>query len=173
MNVNLSPKQFSHPALLEDVRRALEETQVDAEYLKLEITESCMVDDAERAVQVLTQLRGLGVQISLDDFGTGFSSLSYLHRFPLHQLKIDRSFVNRMAEDDESLAIVRTIVRLARDLHLQVTAEGPTTQEQVLTLQGMACDYAQGFFFSKPLPETEAEAMLVAHALERHAAKAA
>ncbi|MES2391980.1 MAG: EAL domain-containing protein [Acidobacteriota bacterium] len=160
MNVNLSPRQFAQPDLVEVVQRVLTETGVEPGLIKLEITETCMMADAERAIDVLGRLRALGVQLSLDDFGTGFSSLSYLHRFPLQNLKIDRSFVSRMTDDTESLAIARTIVRLARDLKLDVTAEGPETHAQVKALQSLGCDYAQGFYYARPLPEAEAEALL-------------
>jgi diguanylate cyclase (GGDEF)-like protein len=160
MNVNLSPRQFLRQGLVETVRRVLVETGVAPALVKLEITESCMMEDAERAVEVLRLLRGLGVQLSLDDFGTGFSSLSYLHRFPLQNLKIDRSFVSRMTEDPESLAIAKTIVRLARDLKLDVTAEGPETYAQVKALRTLGCDFAQGFYYARPLPEMQAEELL-------------
>ncbi|MFT4113630.1 putative bifunctional diguanylate cyclase/phosphodiesterase, partial [Silvibacterium sp.] len=163
MNVNLSPRQFAHPALVDDVRRALAETGADPHLLRLEITESCTMENSERAIEVLTQLRSLGTQLSLDDFGTGFSSLSYLHRFPLQNLKIDRSFVSRMVEDSESLAIIRTIIRLARDLRLQVTAEGTDNPAQIRTLEALGCDFAQGFYYSPPLPEIRAEAYLRSH----------
>jgi predicted signal transduction protein with EAL and GGDEF domain len=163
MNVNLSPRQFAQNTLVDDVQRVLADTGVNPALIKLEITENCTAENSEKAIAVLARLRGLGVELSLDDFGTGFSSLSRLHRFPLQNLKIDRSFVGRMTEDDESLAIVRTIVRLARDLRLQVTAEGTETEEQVRALQALDCDFAQGFFYSAPVPEPEAEALLCAN----------
>jgi diguanylate cyclase (GGDEF)-like protein len=163
MNVNLSPKQFAQTTLVDDVQRVLADTGVNPAHIKLEITENCMAENSEKAVAVLAKLRSLGVELSLDDFGTGFSSLSRLHRFPLQNLKIDRSFVGRMTEDSESLAIVRTIVRLARDLRLKVTAEGTETEEQMHALQALNCDFAQGFFYSAPLPEPEAEALLCAN----------
>jgi predicted signal transduction protein with EAL and GGDEF domain len=163
MNVNLSPKQFAQSTLVDDVRRVLSETGVNPTLIKLEITENCMAENSEHAIDVLKKLRGLGAELSLDDFGTGFSSLSRLHRFPLQNLKIDRSFVGRMTDDAESLAIVRTILRLARDLGLEVTAEGTETAAQVHALDAMHCDYAQGFFYSPPVPEREAEALICAN----------
>jgi diguanylate cyclase (GGDEF)-like protein len=160
ISVNLSPKQFAQPLLIADVRNTLEQTGMNPAQVTLEITESCTIDDAERAHTVLSQLRALGVQLSIDDFGTGFSSLSLLHRFPFQHLKIDRSFISRIGNDAESLAIVRTIVRLARDLRLQVTAEGVETGLQAGRLEHLNCDYAQGYFYSKPLAREDAENVL-------------
>ncbi len=160
MSVNLSLKQFVQPQLALDIYTILEKTGIDPALVKLEITERCTMDDTERAQTVLSQLRALGVQLSIDDFGTGFSSLSYLHRFPFQNLKVDRSFVSRIGSDPESLAIVRTIVRLARDLRLSVTAEGVETELQLERLRHLGCDYAQGYFFAKPLSRQDAENVL-------------
>jgi EAL domain-containing protein (putative c-di-GMP-specific phosphodiesterase class I) len=160
ISVNLSLKQFLQPQLALDIYSILEKTGIDPALVKLEITESCTMDDSERAQNVLSQLRALGVQLSIDDFGTGFSSLSYLHRFPFQNLKVDRSFVSRIGNDPESLAIVRTIVRLARDLRLSVTAEGVETELQLERLRHLDCDYAQGYFFSRPLSQQDAETVL-------------
>ena len=160
MSVNLSPNQFAQPQLVTDIRRVLDHSGLDPALLNLEITESATFGDFERANEILTQLRALGVELSIDDFGTGFSSLSYLHRFPLQHLKVDRSFISRMGTDSESLAIVRTIIRLARDLHLQVTAEGVETALQAERLQELGCDYAQGFLYSKPVTREDAESLL-------------
>lgn len=150
ISVNLSGKQFAHPDLCEKVRRILDETGVIPLSIKLEITESSLVENPDAAAQILRQLKELGVRISLDDFGTGYSSLSYLHRFPIDVLKIDRSFVNRMSVSKNS-EIVRTIITLAINLGMEVIAEGVETEEQVAQLASMRCDYVQGYLFSQPM----------------------
>jgi diguanylate cyclase (GGDEF)-like protein/PAS domain S-box-containing protein len=150
VSVNLSGKQFAHPDLCDKVRAILDETGVIPLSVKLEITESSLVENPDAAAQVLRQLKELGVRISLDDFGTGYSSLSYLHRFPIDVLKIDRSFVNRMSVSKNS-EIVRTIITLAINLGMEVIAEGVETEEQVAQLASMRCDYVQGYLFSQPM----------------------
>ena len=150
ISVNLSSKQFMQPDLIGQVKAVLEETQIDPRSLKLEITESVVMENFEVAVEMLQQLRNLGVELSIDDFGTGYSSLSYLHRFPISTLKIDRSFVSSMADNNENTEIVRTIVMLARNLGMKVVAEGVETKEQLAQLRALDCDYGQGYFFSKP-----------------------
>ena len=122
-----------------------------AHCLKLEITESYLIDNSDKAVKIMNRLRKLGVELSLDDFGTGYSSLSYLHRLPLNSLKIDRSFINRMTESGENGQIVRTIIEMAQNLKMKVIAEGIETAEQLAQLKGLDCGYGQGYFFSRPL----------------------
>jgi diguanylate cyclase (GGDEF)-like protein len=156
ISVNLSARQFAQPDLAQQVRQIIEETGIDPGTVKLEITESVTMGNAQQTVSVLSELRELGVRFSIDDFGTGFSSLSYLHRFPFEMLKIDRSFVLRMGQDGDSGAIIRTIVNLARDLGMQVVAEGAETEAHVAQLKKLHCDFAQGYFFSRPV---EAEAV--------------
>ena len=160
MNVNLSARQFAQPDVVEEVRRIIVETGVDPTTLRLEITETVAMDNVERAVQVLSGLRGLGVRISLDDFGTGFSCLSYLHSFPMQEIKIDRSFVSRMEINPESLQIVKTIMSLARSLDMEVVAEGVETEAQYVRLKALGCDYCQGFYFSRPLPASAVRTLL-------------
>ncbi|MCI0485348.1 MAG: EAL domain-containing protein [Blastocatellia bacterium] len=150
MSVNLSGKQFLQPDLIETVGKILTETGIDARNLKIEITESAIIENIESATEILKQLKELGVRVSLDDFGTGYSSLSYLHRFPIDTLKIDRSFVTRMNLPKNS-EIVRTIVTLAANLGMDVIAEGVETGEQIIQLTGMNCEYGQGYLFSKPM----------------------
>lgn len=150
VSVNLSGKQFAHPDLCDKVRAILDETGIIPLSVKLEITESSLVENPDAAAQILRQLKELGVRISLDDFGTGYSSLSYLHRFPIDVLKIDRSFVNRMSVSKNS-EIVRTIITLAINLGMEVIAEGVETEEQVAQLESMHCDYVQGYLFSPPM----------------------
>ncbi|HJP93643.1 MAG TPA: EAL domain-containing protein [Pyrinomonadaceae bacterium] len=146
LSVNLSARQVAQPDLLERIKAALDASKLNAHCLKLEITESVVMENAEAAALMFKQLRSLGVQLSIDDFGTGYSSLSYLHRFPLNYLKIDRSFVMRLAENDN--AIVRTISTLARNLGMEVIAEGIETEEQYQQLRMLGCEYGQGFLFS-------------------------
>jgi diguanylate cyclase (GGDEF)-like protein/PAS domain S-box-containing protein len=162
ISVNLSSRHFLQCDLLQQCRSILHETQLPFSSLNLEVTESAMMPDPENAIDLMIQLKELGIKISLDDFGTGYSSLSYLHRFPLDSLKIDRSFVARIMEDDE---IVRTIVTLGRNLGLNVIAEGVETIEQAVKLQNLGCEYAQGYYFSIPVNALEANDLLLA---ERH-----
>lgn len=161
LSVNLSGKQLTQPELISQVTRIIRETGFDPSCLRLEITESVVMENAELAATTLSKLRALGLQLSIDDFGTGYSSLSYLHRFPVNILKIDRSFVSRMNAGDENLEIVRTIVALAHNLGMHVVAEGIETEEQMRQLKALTCEYGQGYLFSKPLNSTAAEAFLL------------
>jgi diguanylate cyclase (GGDEF)-like protein/PAS domain S-box-containing protein len=163
VSVNLSVKQFTQPHLVEQVAVALHKAGLDPSSLKLEITES-MLMNADAAIQMLSQLKALGVDISIDDFGTGYSSLSYLHRLPFSNLKIDRSFINSMSANKESFEIVRTIIRLAQSLNLTIIAEGIETNEQLEMLQALNCEYGQGHFFSKALTVEWAASLLFANA---------
>jgi EAL domain-containing protein (putative c-di-GMP-specific phosphodiesterase class I) len=160
ISVNLSGKQFKQPDLVERIKRILFQTGLPAESLRLEITESVVMDNAEVAIAMLRQLRSIGVQLSIDDFGTGYSSLSYLHRFPVNILKIDRSFVSRMSIDEESLGIVETIVTLASKLKMDVVAEGIETEDQLAALNAFNCHYGQGYLFSKPMDAATTEEAL-------------
>ena len=151
MSVNLSSQQFSMPSLIETLRQILRETELDPVNLKLEITEGMVMDNAPAVVDMLYQIRSQGIQLAIDDFGTGYSSLSYLPRFPINTLKIDRSFVSDMNLCTDSQEIVRTILSLAHNLGINVTAEGVETAEQNAQLLEMECECGQGFFFSEPL----------------------
>jgi len=155
--VNLSVKQFSQQDLIEKVSVILRETKLPAASLKLEITESAVMENVETATRMLTELRELGVQLAMDDFGTGYSSLSNLHRFPINTLKIDRSFITHMVENNENAEIVRTISGLAHNLGMDVVAEGVETREQLEILRGLGCQFGQGYFFSKPIDSKGAE----------------
>lgn len=152
ISVNLSPRQLARGDIVEVVKRILDETGLQAQYLELEITESVMTTDVEKSFALLTQLRALGVKISLDDFGTGYSSLSYLKRFPVDTLKIDQSFVRDIATDQDSGAIVKAIISLGRNLNLTVLAEGIETEDQFRFLLANGCDEGQGYLMSKPIP---------------------
>jgi EAL domain-containing protein (putative c-di-GMP-specific phosphodiesterase class I) len=160
MCVNLSVKQFSQQDLIQRVATILRETQLAPTSLKLEITESAVMENVETATRMLKELRELGVQLAMDDFGTGYSSLSNLHSFPINTLKIDRSFITRMVENNENAEIVRTISGLAQNLGMDVVAEGVETREQLDILRGLGCKYGQGYFFSKPLDTQSAEAFI-------------
>jgi diguanylate cyclase (GGDEF)-like protein len=168
LSVNLSARQVSQPDLFERIRAVLAKSEISAHCLKLEITESVVMENAEAAALMFKQLRGLGVQLSIDDFGTGYSSLSYLHRFPVNYLKIDQSFVGRMTEANDNAEIVRTIVTLARNLGLEVIAEGVETENQNKQLKALGCDYGQGYLFSRPI-DGEAVPELLTRALHREA----
>ena len=158
MAVNLSGKQFAQLDMAPLIERILKETGVPAAAVKLEITESAIVDNTASMIGLLLQLKALGLQIAIDDFGTGYSSLSYLHRLPIDSLKIDRSFVSCMAPD--SAEIVRAIVGLAHNLGLDVIAEGVETYDQLEQLKVLGCEFGQGFLFSRPVESFEAEALL-------------
>jgi diguanylate cyclase (GGDEF)-like protein len=160
VSVNVSAKGFAQPDIVSQVANTLRETGLHAHNLRLEITESVAMADAERARTVLIELKALGVRLSLDDFGTGYSSLSYLQRFPVDTLKIDRSFVVGMDQNDECSEIIRTILNLARTLGLDVIAEGTETAAQVAYLAELDCRFAQGYFFSKAVPPAELERRL-------------
>ena len=158
--VNLSGRQFSDRQLVETVRRALAESGLPPRLLKLEITESAVMRNAEEAVRILEELKALGLDISLDDFGTGYSSLAYLRRFPIDQLKIDLSFVHEITRHPDGAAIVRGIIGLAQSLRLQTVAEGVETVPQRDFLKDAGCDLVQGFLFSRPLPPEALTALL-------------
>ncbi len=160
VSVNISSQQFTHERLVERIEEVLRETGLDARSLKLEITENLVMESIESATALMHRLRALGVRLSIDDFGTGYSSLSYLHRFPIDTLKIDRSFVADMSGNNENSEIVRTILMLARNLGMDVVAEGVETHEQLSLLRESFCEYGQGFFFCKPVPAAEAGRLL-------------
>ena len=160
ISVNLSGKQFAQPDLIESVKEIISETKLNPRGLKLEITESMVMENIEMATEMLHQLRDLGVQLSIDDFGTGYSSLSYLHKFPIDTLKIDRSFVIKMIDNNENIEIVRTIIMLAQNLGMDVIAEGVETNEQLSLLRKLKCENGQGYYFSKPLETAAAETLL-------------
>ena len=160
ISVNLSGKQFTQPDLISEVAKILDETKLNPRSLKLEITESVVMENIETATEMLKQLRSLGVKLSIDDFGTGYSSLSYLHRFPIDTLKIDRSFVTQMSDNNENMEIVRTVVMLAQNLGMDVVAEGVETTEQLSLLKRLGCEFGQGYFFSKPVGAPGAEKII-------------
>lgn len=160
ISVNLSGKQFAQPDLIQRIERVLEETNLEPCSLKLEITESVVIENVEAASEMLKRMRMLGVGLSIDDFGTGYSSLSSLHRFPISTLKIDASFVSRMNGHNENTEIVRTIISLADNLGMEVIAEGVETLEQATKLRTFGCEQGQGYFFARPSSVKDAERLL-------------
>jgi diguanylate cyclase (GGDEF)-like protein/PAS domain S-box-containing protein len=166
ISVNLSTKQLMQPHLAKDVYQILSETGLRAESLKLEVTESSVMQNADTALKIMKDFEALGVRISSDDFGTGYSSLSYLNRFPFDNLKIDRSFIGRIDEDSKSEEIVRAILRLAENLNLEVVAEGIETETQLQRLIEFGCTFGQGFYFSEPIPSKNVEKMLTENSKE-------
>ncbi len=160
VSVNLAHRQIRQPDLVDYVDRTLRETGLQPEHLKLEITENVLFENPEAAANLLKRLRDLGVELYIDDFGTGYSSLSYLHRLPINGLKIDRSFIKRIDEAGENKAIVRTIMTLARDMRIDVVAEGVETAGQLSHVESLNCAYWQGYLFSRPVQSADAQALL-------------
>jgi len=158
--VNLSAKQLKHPNLISQVRKILTETALNPRCLKLEVTESMVMENSDKAVAVISDLHRLGISLSTDDFGTGYSSLSYLHQFPFNCLKIDRSFVSKMDSEQKSEAIVRTILLLGQNLHIETIAEGIETERQLEALRLLGCRFGQGYLFSKPVNAQDAAHLL-------------
>jgi diguanylate cyclase (GGDEF)-like protein len=157
MSVNLASKQLRDPGFIERLDLVLAETGLEGSALKLELTESMLVDNIESVLQTLASVRSREIQLSIDDFGTGYSSLSYLPRFPINTLKIDRTFINQMTMDAENFEIVRAITTLAHSIGIDVVAEGIETPQQLELLQTLDCEFGQGYLFSKPLAPHAAE----------------
>jgi PAS domain S-box-containing protein len=164
LSINVSPRQFAQPDLASQIGRLIKQSGMDPRCVNLEITETIAMADAERSGELLSELKALGVQLDIDDFGTGFSSLSRLQRFPVDTLKIDRAFVARVDSDQESHEIVRVIVMLAHNLGLKVVAEGIETQHQLDLLREIGCEFGQGYFFSKPVDSVAVDDLLRTHA---------
>ena len=163
LSVNLSGKQISWSELTECVGRVLKDTGLDGRWLRLEMTETVMMDDADPTLSVLSDLKKLNVALDIDDFGIGYSSLRYLHRFPIDSLKIDRSFIENIHERPESEAIVRTVLSLAKNIGVSVVAEGVETAEELAFLKGMNCPLAQGHLFSRPLTHDQITPLIGSH----------
>ena len=173
MSVNLSAKQFQNPKLVEEITQALDESGLAPSCLKLEITESTVMQDAPVTLTKLTELKELGVRLAIDDFGTGYSSLGYLKRFPVDTLKIDRSFVKGLSPDGGDNAIVRAVVTVAKSLNMDVTAEGVETEAQLAELRALGCDRWQGFLFARPVsPERVAPLLASDQPKEKEVARA-
>ncbi len=171
--VNLSPRQFADSGLLDDIEAALAKSGMAPELLELEITESMVMRNVERAMHVLKAIKGLGVMLAIDDFGTGYSSMSLLKKFPIDVLKIDRSFVRELSNSSEDQAIADAIIALGRALDLTIVAEGVETAEQEAFLRAHHCDRIQGYLISKPVPADKFAAFMANHALAELKAQAA
>jgi len=153
--VNLSPVQIHDPNLFTIILHALAASGVAATRLELEITESLLMQDSEATLAVLHKLREIGIRIALDDFGTGYSSLNYLRSFPFDKIKIDRCFVQELADREDCQAIVRSVIALANDLNITTLAEGVEAAEQLARLRTTGCDQVQGFYYSRALPAAD------------------
>jgi diguanylate cyclase (GGDEF)-like protein/PAS domain S-box-containing protein len=160
ININISVEQFNRSELIDQIREILEDVNLEPSYVGLEITENMLMENAEDVKVVLSGLRELGVKLLIDDFGTGYSSLNYLQTFPINILKIDSSFINRMGANGDRPHIVNTILLLARELGLKTVAEGVETDSQLKTLKDLGCEYAQGYFISRPLTSIQATELL-------------
>jgi diguanylate cyclase (GGDEF)-like protein len=158
--LNLSPRDLLQPSLIPMLADLLQETGLDARHIKLEITETAVMENPEMATARLEKLQKMGFQVAMDDFGTGYSSLSYLQRLPIDILKIDRSFVQTMLENPSNLEIIKAIIGLGKLLDLRIVAEGVETPEQLSTLQTLGCDLAQGYLLGRPMPRAQAEVLL-------------
>ena len=162
LNVNVSKRQVAEPGMVDDVQRILGDAGLSGSNLKLEITESVIMENPDSIAEVLARLKELQVEVHMDDFGTGYSSLSYLHRFPLDVLKIDRSFMGTMSANNDYSDVVHTVVTMAHALNMGVTVEGVETREQLAQLMKLDCDFAQGFLFSRPVNAETARKLIVA-----------
>ncbi|MBV1920794.1 MAG: EAL domain-containing protein, partial [Pseudomonadales bacterium] len=158
--INVAAKQLKQKNFSHQILTLLEKHNISANYIKLELTESALMDDPIDVIRQLKVLRKEGITIAIDDFGTGYSSLSYLKKFPIDYLKIDQSFIRDIGEDKNDEAIIRAIIQMAHSLGQKVIAEGVETQQQLEFLASLDCDYAQGFLFSKPVPWNDAEQFL-------------
>jgi len=163
VGVNFSAAQFLEPDIVEWVERCIEATGLRPECLDVELTESMLVENADKTIEVLHALKSLGVSVSMDDFGTGYSSLSYLTRFPLTSLKVDRAFVTNLPDDRDAVAIARAIISMAQHLGLHIVAEGVETERQVGFLHALGCHLGQGYLFSKPVPNEEFRRLICQH----------
>lgn len=161
MSVNVSPRQFAEPELVQDIALVLHDTGISPSTLNLEITETIAMRDADHALSVLSEIKSLGVALSVDDFGTGYSSLSRLPRFPVDALKIDRVFISDMNTNHDNQEIVRLIINLAHNIGLKVVAEGTEKEDQIYELKRLGCEMAQGFLYSLPVSAEAALQLLV------------
>jgi EAL domain-containing protein (putative c-di-GMP-specific phosphodiesterase class I) len=163
MSVNLSPRQFQESGLLSQVTAALDATGLPSELLIFEITETVVMEDLPGAREVMKKLNGLGVRLAIDDFGTGHSSLAYLKQFPVHEVKVDRTFVQGVGESPVDSAIVRAVIELADAMDIATVAEGVETKDQVAGLKMLGCPVGQGFYFSRPLRADKFDELLTRH----------
>jgi EAL domain-containing protein (putative c-di-GMP-specific phosphodiesterase class I) len=167
ISINLSVESLEDAELVDNVRDALQQTGVEPALLEIEIPEGGLMRDVQTSARVLGELNELGVSISIDDFGTGYSSFAYLARFPVHTLKVDRSFVNEMTTNEASRTIVKGLVRLAHSLSMRVVAEGAETPAQIAMLRRLRCDEVQGYGYARPMPMAQFCEFVQAHSLPR------
>jgi EAL domain-containing protein (putative c-di-GMP-specific phosphodiesterase class I) len=160
MAANISPRHFHQPGLAEQVKRTLQETGMDPQFLEIEITESTIMNNLDQAIRTMREINSLGVRLAIDDFGTGYSSLGALKLFPIHKLKIDQGFVRNLATDSNDAAITTSVIALAKSMKLEVIAEGIETEEQLAFLRKKKCPQGQGYLFSRPVPAVECTALL-------------
>ena len=160
VSVNLSGKQLVHPDLVDQIENAIQQSSICSSHLKLEVTESDIINDTETAAAVLQDIKQLGVGTQMDDFGTGYSSLSYLHQFPFDVIKIDRSFVMGMTQDKSKVSLIKTIILMAKELKKKVIAEGIETLEEMEILRELGCEYGQGFYISPAISAEDATTFL-------------
>ncbi len=160
MSVNLSVYQFAHPTLLEDIDRILQETEISPAFLKLEITESAIMENTNTAILLTKELRARQIQISIDDFGTGYSSLGYLSQFPVDSIKIDRSFVKNISDNQQNVEVIKAIAGIGQKLSMTIIAEGIETEQQLAYLRDLGCELGQGYLFAKPLNREQATTIL-------------
>lgn len=153
--VNVSPRQFQYPGFYEDVSNAIEQSDLDPDFLELEITEGMLMSDVEKTVNKLNKLIGVGLTMSIDDFGTGYSNMKYLIQFPVSTLKIDRTFIMDVETDSSIASLTHSIIRMARSLDLKIVAEGAENKNQISFLKNHGCKIVQGNYYSKPLPAEE------------------
>ena len=161
LSLNVSVKHLLKSDFLYEVMEIVKDNRIPTSQLEIEITESIMIDSAQRALDCLNELKKMGIKIAIDDFGTGYSSLSYLNSLPADILKIDKSFIDVMNSSESSQEYVEAIISLAHVLKYEVIAEGVEEQDQLDTLKNIGCDYIQGFFWGRPLPKEEAEALVM------------
>ena len=160
LSLNLSNHQFSYPDLLQDITQIIQLTGIAPTRLKLEITESTIIKNLKRALSILEDFKKQGIEISIDDFGTGYSSLSYLNQLSVSSLKVDRSFIQSIGEEEENSELARAIIDLGHTLGMSIIAEGCETERHLNFLRKLGCEFAQGYFFSKPLDHESATAFL-------------
>ncbi len=162
ISLNLSAQDLQNPHLLEEIDDLVQTSGLSSQHITLEITESMLIEDVGQTIDLLTHLKSKHLQISIDDFGTGYSSLNYLHRLPADTLKIDQTFVSQMCDDRRNYQVVDTIITLGRQLGMAVVAEGVETIDQLRHLQQLGCQFAQGYWFARPMPAAEIETHFLA-----------
>ncbi len=169
INVNISARQFAQPDFIEKIKKTIEVTGLDPGSLRLEITESILLDSQQTRSDLFTSIREMGMHLQIDDFGTGYSSLSYLQHIPIDVIKIDRSFIKELGNGEKFIELINAIIRMAQSLGMETTAEGIETDAQLEMLKALGCNYGQGYLFSKPIDTITVENNL----LEKIAAKIA